>query len=103
MNFEKYTFKMAEEFNLEISIIKKNIVEVTFFKTSKWRCNSRWRQQPLFYTFGSCTAISQPILYIKPFWTRKIKNFHIPKAQKYSIQNVVNIQDGDITFIYPSV
>jgi hypothetical protein len=32
--------------------IKKNIAEVIFFKTSKWRIKSRWRQQPLFFYFS---------------------------------------------------
>jgi hypothetical protein len=46
--------------HLKTSIHKKNIVEVTFFKTSKWRSVSRWHHQPLFYTLGPCKTISQP-------------------------------------------
>jgi hypothetical protein len=38
-------------------------------------------------------AISQPILTYKP----------ILDLQNNEIQNGVNIQDGDFTFIYPSV
>jgi hypothetical protein len=38
---------------------------MTLFGTSKCRSDSRWRHQPLIYTFGSCTAISQPILTYK--------------------------------------
>jgi hypothetical protein len=41
--------------------------------------------------------------HINPFWFCKTKHFHIPQAQNYSIQNGVNIQDGDFTFIHPYV
>jgi hypothetical protein len=42
----------------------------------------------LLYTLGSCTGIFQPILTYKPI---------------LDLQNDVNIQDDDFTFIYPSV
>jgi hypothetical protein len=51
---------------LETSIYKKNFGDVTFFQISKWGSNSRLRNHPLFYSFESCTAISQPILTYKP-------------------------------------
>jgi hypothetical protein len=51
---------------------------------------------PPTYTFESRTSISQPILTYKP-----ILDFLRLKINL--IQNGVNIQDGDFTFIHPSV
>jgi hypothetical protein len=49
------------------------------------------------------SGLAQPFInrfyHINPFWTCKIKHFHIPPI----IQNGVNILDGDFTFIYPFV
>jgi hypothetical protein len=52
------------------------------------------RHQPLLYTLVYCTGIFQPIVTYKPIFDLHNKQFHI---------NEVNIQDGDLTFIYPSV
>jgi hypothetical protein len=62
----KFLCKLIETRDLERMFYKKNIVEVTFFQTSKWRIKSRWRQQLLFFSFGSYAVISQPILKCKP-------------------------------------
>jgi hypothetical protein len=45
--------------------------ERLFFQNFKWQIKSRWRQQPLFYSFGSHTVISQPILKCQQiFWVK---------------------------------
>jgi hypothetical protein len=43
----------------------KNIAKVTFFKTSKWRIDSRWPHRPLFYTSYSISVNSLPFLKSK--------------------------------------
>jgi hypothetical protein len=59
--FSQFSSKSFETLDLKKSIHKRNNVEVTFFQNFK-----TWRHQPLFYTFGSYTAIFQPILTYKP-------------------------------------
>jgi hypothetical protein len=59
----QFLCKSIKNGDLERTFNKKNNVDETFFfKTSKWRIKSIWRQQPLFFSFGSHTVISQPIL-----------------------------------------
>jgi hypothetical protein len=53
--FSQFSSKSFETLDFKLSINIKNIVEVSFFQ----RSSSRWRHHPLFYTFGSCTAIKK--------------------------------------------
>jgi hypothetical protein len=50
---------------------------------------------------GLAQSFLNRLQHISLFWPCKTQHFHIPKNN--SIQNGVNIQDGDFTFIYPSV
>jgi hypothetical protein len=77
--------KSFETLDLKTSIHKKKIVEVTFFQNFKMEEKFKMAQL-LFYTFGSCTVISQPISTYK----------HILVLQNLALQKRVNIQDPSV-------
>jgi hypothetical protein len=85
----KHTFSIAQSicmpiiWDLERTSSKKNIVEVTFFKTSKWRIKSRWRQHSQFFSLGSHTGVSRPILKCEPTWTCRNKHYGISAGPNY--------------------
>jgi hypothetical protein len=45
----QFLCKSIETWDLEETSYKKNNVEVTFFKSSKWQIEALWRQQPLLF------------------------------------------------------
>jgi hypothetical protein len=84
--------------DLKTSIHKKKYCRRNFF--SKLQNGGVIQDGAINHCFIlSGLAISKQILTYKPILDLQTKHFHILYAQKNSIQNGVNIQDGDFTFI----
>jgi hypothetical protein len=93
-----------ETLDLKTSIYKKKIVEVTF--NSKFQNGGVIQDgatNHCFILLGLAQLFLNRFQHINPFWTSKIMHSHILLAQNNSIQNEVNILDGDFTLIYPFV
>jgi hypothetical protein len=83
--------------------IKNNGVEVIFSKLQNDGVIQNGATSHCFILSVLAKPFLNRFYYINPFWTCNIKHFYIPQAQNNSIQNEVNIQDGDLTFMHPFV